>query len=106
METDDKIFDQLIAETLERKQMEDQLARQVMQTLRRNQRRAALRRWSHIVAFAFGVPAVLLSFIVGTVYIYTHTSTQPYTWIATALATATILAFLAKEVKDFPINEL
>lgn len=55
-------FDDLIAETLEREAMVDDLNRSVMKELNRAARREQWRRWRRIVTVAFGLPVLLALF--------------------------------------------
>jgi len=106
MEMNDKIFDQLISETLERQQLEDQLSQQVMETLHEEERRLFVRRWARLAGFAFGVPFVLICFVAGMYYVYTHVQMPIYVWLSIALSAIVVLGFLGKEVKDFSISEV
>ncbi|MCR5078008.1 MAG: cysteine protease [Prevotella sp.] len=66
-EMNDNELDQLILETLNRKEMLSGISTQVMLTVRRQHRRAAFRRWSRIIAFSFGLPLVVM-LMVGAAY--------------------------------------
>jgi hypothetical protein len=55
-------FDALIAETLEREMMADDLNRSVMKELNRAARRERWRRWGKLMVVAFGLPLLLAFF--------------------------------------------
>ena len=58
----DQQLDDLISETFERQTIIDDISVAVMKDLRRQARRRQLRQWGRAVAFAFGLPLVLLLF--------------------------------------------
>ncbi|MBQ9636364.1 MAG: hypothetical protein IJV36_00520 [Prevotella sp.] len=58
----DAQLDDLIMASLERKEIAADIAEVVMKDLRRAERRLLFRRWGRAVAFAFGLPLVLLAF--------------------------------------------
>ena len=58
----DQQLDDLICQTFERQTISDDISVAVMKDLRRQARRRQLRQWGRAVAFAFGLPLVLLLF--------------------------------------------
>ena len=68
-EMTDNNLDSLIRETLERRELLAELDRTIIADVRRQTRRAWLRRWARIVAFSFGLPLALLVFFTCT-YLY------------------------------------
>lgn len=58
----DEQLDDLILQSLRRQQMVDEINVSVMKQLRRTTRRRSLLRWGRMVAFAFGLPMLLLLF--------------------------------------------
>lgn len=65
----DNNLDSLIRETLNRRALLADLDRLVIADVRRQARRAKLRRWVRAVAFSFGLPLVLFVFF-ACVYLY------------------------------------
>ena len=61
-EMTDNNIDSLIRETLERRQLLADLDRTIIADVRRQARRAWLRRWARVIAFSFGLPLALLVF--------------------------------------------
>ena len=61
-------LDTLILETLERRALIADLDRTIIADVRRQARRAWIRRWARVVAFSFGLPLVLLAFFVCLLY--------------------------------------
>ncbi len=58
----DEQLDDLVRQSFQRQQMVDDINVSVMKQLRRTARRRSLLRWGRIVAFAFGLPLLLLLF--------------------------------------------
>ena len=58
----DQQLDDLISETFERQTIIDDISVAVMKDLRRQARSRQLRQWGRAVAFAFGLPLVVLLF--------------------------------------------
>ena len=67
----DNELDDLIRDTLQRDAMLDDIQQQVMQTLKRDARRAQLRQWCRIVAFSFGLPLVAVVMLMPVYYMVT-----------------------------------
>ena len=69
----DNNIDSLIRETLERRQLLADLDRTIIADVRRQARRAWLRRWARVIAFSFGLPLALLVFFTCTfLYVKAH----------------------------------
>ncbi|MBP5772429.1 MAG: hypothetical protein J6W75_13970 [Bacteroidaceae bacterium] len=68
-EITDNNLDSLIQEALNRRALLADLDRLVIADVRRQARRAKLRRWARAVTFSFGLPLVLLVFF-ACVYLY------------------------------------
>lgn len=67
----DNELDDLIRDTLQRDAMLDDIQQQVMQTLKRDARRAQLRQWCRIVAFSFGLPLATVVMLMPVYYMVT-----------------------------------
>ena len=59
----DKELDILFAETAQRQKAVEQINRQVMKTVRRDMRIKQIRKWAHLIAICFGLPALLVLYI-------------------------------------------
>jgi len=105
--SDDEL-DNLIADSLQRQDILEDINREVMGEIQRSTRRQTARRWARIAAFAFGLPLMLLCFGFGIYYICTNVEMQkqPYIWLTIILPTITMLAFVGKAVKHFSISEV
>lgn len=66
--TDDS-FDHLIRDTINRRELLADLDRMIIADVRRQARRAWLRRWARAAIFSFGLPLALLVFFV-CAYLY------------------------------------
>ncbi|MCR5131853.1 MAG: hypothetical protein K6C10_10400 [Prevotella sp.] len=102
----DEEMDSLIATSLERQDILEEINREVMGEVSRTARRETLSRWTRVAAFAFGLPFVLLCFVAGIYYIYKNVEMQPYMWIAFGLSSIAMLFFVGKEIKDFSISRV
>lgn len=77
-EMTDNNLDSLIRETLERRALLADLNRTIITDVRRQARRAWIRRWARVVAFSFGLPLILLAFFVCLLsYIKAHDVSTP-----------------------------
>lgn len=99
----DQELDKLIMQAVERKATTDAIEQTVMKQLRQECRRHTVRRVARMVAFAFGLP-LLMIFMGYSVY---HVLLQhsPSTWVIVGVAiyTLTTLTCFAQVVKDFKI---
>ena len=93
-------IDELIRTTLERQQTVEQLNRTIMKDVRRRARRAWLRRWGRIAAFSFGLPLVLLVFVIGMVAAIRHTPNWPIRYCL-VIPVVAMLHFAWYEMKHF-----
>ena len=71
-------LDSLIRETLERRQLLADLDRTIITDVKRQARRAWIRRWARVVAFSFGLPLALLVFFTCTfLFVQAHGADIP-----------------------------
>ncbi|MBO4906833.1 MAG: hypothetical protein J5486_07355 [Bacteroidaceae bacterium] len=61
-ETTDHDLDQLIRETIDRRELLADLDKLIITDMRRRARRASIRRWTRVLVFSFALPLVLLLF--------------------------------------------
>lgn len=71
----DNSIDNLIRETIDRRELLADLDRMIIADVRRQARRAWLRRWTRAAIFSFGLPLALLAFFV-CAYLYI----KEYAW--------------------------
>lgn len=75
-EMTDNNLDTLIRDTLNRRALLSDLDSLIIADVRRQARRAMIRRWARTVLFSFGLPVVLLLFIAGMfIYVKEHSLT-------------------------------
>ncbi len=103
--SDDEL-DGLITASLERQELLEDVNREVMKEVRRSSRHETLRRWMRAIAFAFGLPALLLFYGIGIHYVCTHVEMNVFIWIALAVSTTAMLCILGKVVKNFSISKV
>lgn len=99
-------LDQLITASFERQDVLDDISLHVMKDIRHSARRAALRRWVRLTAFAFGVPFVLGCFGYGVSFVYRHVAMQPAVVIGLILSVITMIAVAEKTIDEFPVREM
>lgn len=99
----DQELDQLIMQAVERKATTEAIEQTVMKQLWQQRRRHTVRRLARMVAFAFGLPLLML-FMGYSVY---HVLLQhsPSTWVVAGVTIYTLatLTCFAQVVKDFKI---
>ena len=106
MEIDDKILDQLIEKSIERKALEDEIEKSVMTMLVHQHRRTVLRRWGRIVAFSLLAPMALVAFLLTTYWMVKNVEAAKYVLPGIALSVATVIAFFSKIISDFSSKEM
>lgn len=65
----DNSIDNLIRETIDRRELLADLDRLIIADVRRQARRARLRRWARVAVFSFGLPLVLIAWL-ACAYLY------------------------------------
>ncbi len=96
----DKELDILFAETAQRQKAVEQINRQVMKTVRRDMRIKQIRKWAHLIAICFGLPAVL------AMYIYLMVVNMPDVPVAARVVMyvvplGTMAVYFGKRLHDF-----
>ena len=75
-------LDDLIRETVDRRELIADLDRMIIADVRQRVRRARLRRWARILAFSSGLPlALLVFFAFAYYYIHQHGWTSMTIWV-------------------------
>ena len=105
-EMTDKNIDSLIRETLERRELLAELDRTIIADVRRQARRAWVRRWARVVAFSFGLPLALLVFFT-CAYLYIKANEANVFLIAVlTLPTLALIYFTNHAFKTFSPDEV
>ena len=104
-ELNDTQLDDLIIASVERKATLDALNGAIIKEVRRKARRESVRRWARIVVFSFGMPLLLLIFIVG-IYVASHNqSFQTFRYVL--LIPIIAMSYLAwSGIKNFSIADV
>lgn len=101
----DKELDILFDQSAQRKKTVEQINARVMQTVRRDMRKKAVRRWTRLVAACFGLPILTVLYIYA---LYTHMPDMQLwqTIICYALPVGTMVVFFGKSLHDFSPSEM
>lgn len=101
----DNELDRLITASIERRKMLENLNEVIVADIRRQARRAWIRRWGRIVAFSFGLPLVLIVFALSLRLLLAIPSMGPARFCL-LIPVATMLYFARRAMKDFSIAEV
>ncbi|MBP5514156.1 MAG: hypothetical protein J6Y04_05220 [Bacteroidaceae bacterium] len=102
---DDRQFDEIIMQAVERKQTLAELDRVIIRDVKRKARREWMRKWARIVVFSFGMPFLLLIFAAGIYFASTVGDLRMYRLVL-IIPCATILYFGWRLMKDFSIEDV
>ena len=105
-EMTDNHLDTLIRETMERRQLLADLDRLVITDIRRQVRRAWMRRWARIVVFSFGLPLVLLVFFTCTCFYIKERGTSAFTLVILSLPTLALIYSTHRALNTFSPEEV
>ena len=98
--TTDNSLDCLIRETIDRRELLNDLNRMIVQDVKRRSRRVWLRRWMRVAAFCFALPLVSLLFFAG-IYIYLKEQGFATLSIVIMLPTVSVFIFAANRSIDY-----
>lgn len=105
-EMTDTSIDSMIADTLHRQELIKDLDRLIIADVRRRARRAWLRRWARVIVFSFGLPLVLMLWIVcAYLYIKEHGATS-FTLSLMVWPTLALTASAVYALKTFSPSEV
>lgn len=120
---EDKELDQLICDTFEREDLVKEINMQVMKEVKaleasKCRQTSPLALWRGVrgeassvrsvirpLAFAFGLPFVLVCFAFGIRYLVETFANQPYSYISAILSSAAMLLFATQTLKKFSLQE-
>ena len=96
----DQELDILFAQSAQNQKVVEQINRQVMQTVRRDMRRKAVRKWARLLSVCFGMPLMVLAYLwllkTGVPFLPEH-----YLWLTFIVPVATLLTLCGKFLYDF-----
>lgn len=98
-------MDMLIADTLKRQHIVEEIGRNVMAEVRRAERRKKLAYWRRAVAFSFGLPLVVVTFGL-LLYNYVYAATEgTMSIICTVIPVVAMLCSTWQIIKNFSADE-
>lgn len=101
----DQELDSLLAQSVQRSEVVEQINYRVMKTVRRDMRLKALRKWARLIGLCFGVPVLTVLFFY-TLYIYMPAMDMPLRIVTFALPLGTIAGVFGKQLHDFSPADL
>lgn len=101
----DQELNSLFEQSAQRQKAVEQINRQVMQTVRRDMRLKALRKWARLIGLCFGLP-VLTVLCVYTLHTYMPAMDMPLRIVTFALPLGTIVGLFGKQLHDFSPSDL
>ena len=102
----DEALSELISRTLERQQMLAELQQVIVQDVEKRVRRQWIRRVARVLAFSFGLPAVLLIVGLGMYHYISHVGLTKLSAAALLFATLTMLYATREALRNFSPDEV
>ena len=100
-EMTDNNLDTLIRETLERRQLLADLDNKIIADIRRQERRAWIRRWTRAAVFSFGIPVILLVFAASLYFYIEQHGASMLTFFILAWPTLALIYVTHRALKTF-----
>lgn len=97
----DQQLDDLICQSFERQQIADDISVAVMKDLRHKARRSRLHLWVRAIAFAFGLPLLLLLFMGLLWPLVSQHDQNPIVYLCLVFPVATMLYAAYHAIKNF-----
>ncbi|MBO4519470.1 MAG: hypothetical protein J5704_05465, partial [Paludibacteraceae bacterium] len=85
-----------------RQQIEEQINRQVMQTVRRDMRLKVLRKWAKLLSLCFVAPMLIVLYIY-VLYTFMPTMEMPLRIVTLVLPLLTIVGLYGKQIREFSL---
>ena len=98
----DKELDLLFEQSAQRQQMVNRINRQVMQTVRRDMRLKALRKWARLLGLCFIAPMLIVLYLYA-LYTFLPAMDMPLRIVTFVPPMLTIVAVYGKQIRDFSI---
>lgn len=98
----DQELDLLFAQSVQRQQIEEQINRQVMQTVRRDMRLKVLRKWAKLLSLCFVAPMLIVLYIY-VLYTFMPTMEMPLRVVTLVLPLLTIVGLYGKQIREFSL---
>jgi hypothetical protein len=104
---DNKEFDKLISDSLERYELLEEIQHEVMNEVRSQTRHEMARKWIRMAAFAFGLPMATFGFGAGIYALCTSANMhEPYIPVLIAASAIAMLMLIGRAVRNFSISDL
>lgn len=100
-EINDNEFNTLIKDTFERREVLEDIHRQVMMTVKKRKRHAEFCRWARLLAFCFGFPLLVMFMLYSAYKIIVSNSSSQTVIVSMAFFIATIIVFAYKAIGEF-----
>ena len=98
----DKELDILFEQSAQRQKAVEQINRQVMQTVRRDMRRMAFRKWARLLGLCFGAPMLIVLYIY-VLYTIMPEMEMPLRIVTLVLPLLTLTGIYGKQIREFSI---
>ena len=98
----DQELDLLFAQSVQRQQIEEQINRQVMQTVRRDMRLKVLRKWAKLLSLCFVAPMLIVLYIY-VLYTFMPVMEMPLRVVTLVLPLLTIVGLYGKQIREFSL---
>ena len=98
----DQELDILFAQSAQRRKAVEQINRQVMQTVRRDMRIKAIRKWAKLLGLCFVAP-ILIMLSIYVLYTFMPEMEKPLRVVTLVLPLLTLVGLYGKQIRDFSI---
>ena len=98
----DKELDILFEQSAQRQKAVAEINRQVMQTVRRDMRLKALRKWAKLLGLCFITP-MLIVLCIYVLYTYLPAMDMPIRIVSIVLPLLTLIGLYGKQIREFSI---
>jgi small-conductance mechanosensitive channel len=102
-EMNEQELETLIQEALQREQLLDEVNGRVMRTVRRSARKTKARNWVRMIAFAFGLPLVILLMGFTCYHLLSLGKTLPM-MVSVAILAVSTLILSSKAISEFKME--
>lgn len=101
----DQELDSLFAQSAQSQKAVEQIKSQVMQTVRREMRIKAIRKWAKLLGLCFGMPLMVVIYAY-TLFTYMPDLQSPLRIVTFVLPLGTIVLWTSKKLHDFLLSDM
>ena len=98
----DQELDILFVQSAQRRKAVEQINRQVMQTVRRDMRIKAIRKWAKLLGLCFVAP-ILIMLSIYVLYTFMPEMEKPLRVVTLVLPLLTLVGLYGKQIRDFTV---